>query len=131
MEDKPVIDLSTTVAPGETVAVSHQFDKSGFITHLHARAYPGEETSVQRNFRLWRGGRDEGNPVSLIRSPEGANDALVGDNQTWDFAMRREFEQDDVLEVSYQNTGNYTYPVSTVVAIDYDRGLIERLGGLL
>lgn len=129
-DEKPVIDFSTEVAPDSTVSIEHRFDTDGYVTHLHARAYPGEETAVQRTFQLWKGGKNNGNPIPLVRSPDGANDALIGDDQTWDFDMRRRFEADDVLEVKYRNTGNYDYPVSTVMAVDHDSGMIDRLAGL-
>lgn len=131
MEDKPVIDFSTSVAPGEKKTVAHTFDTDGYITHFHARAYPGEETDVERSVLLWQGGKDNGNPIPIIRSPEGANDTLVGDEQTWDFEMRRAFDADDTLEVVYRNNGSYTHPVSTVIAVDEARNIFEKLGGIL
>lgn len=131
MQDKPVIDFGTVVDPGGTEKVSHTFDSSGFITHLHARAYPGEERAVSREFLLWRGGKDNGNPIPIVRRAADSQDGLRGDNETWDFSMRREFSQNDVLEAVYRNDGSFSYPMSTVMAVDHDRGLIEKLGGLL
>lgn len=132
MNDKPVIDFSTTVPAGGDVTITEKMDTDGFVTSLYARAHPGEETEVARKFRIWHGGKENGNPVSLIRFPEDSAPYLVGDNQTWDFNMRREFKEDDVIEVKYSSTADYDHPVSTVIAVEQERDLISTLtGGLL
>lgn len=131
MEDKPVINFGTTIQPGEKKSITHKFDSSGYLTHLHARAYPGEDRSVERRVFLWRGGRDNGNPIPVMRSPEGADEFLSGQDETWKFDMRRGFGQHDELEVQYRNTGDYAYPCSLVVTVEHERSLLEKLGGLL
>lgn len=132
MHDKPVLDFSTTVPAGETIRISEKMDTDGFVTHLHARAYPGEETDIERSFRVWQGGKENGNPLSIIRHIENANDYLVGDDQTWDFDLRRSFDEDDEIEVVYRSTSDYDHPVSTVLAIENERDLIGTLtGGIL
>ncbi len=131
MEESPVINFSTSVPPGSSESITHIFDDSGYITHFHARAYPGEEMALERQVYLHRDGIDGGNAVPVIRSPEGSNEYLSGDSQTWDFDMRREFDKHDALEVKYVNTGDFEYNASTVITVDHDTNFLEQLGGLL
>lgn len=131
MNDKPVINLGTTIGAGDSKSVSHTFDKAGYITQIHARAYPGEDRSVERRIRLWRGGKDEGNPIPVIRQGDGSDAYLSGQDETWQFDMRREFREKDEIEVSYKNTGEYAYPVQMLVTVEHERSLIEKIGGLL
>lgn len=132
MNDKPVIDFSTTVPARDSLTISETMDTDGYVTNLYARAYPGEENEIQRRMRIWQGGKDNGNPVSLVRYPEGSDAYLAGDDQTWNFSLRREFSEDDVLEVKYTSNSEYDHPVSTVLAVETESGLIDALtGGLL
>lgn len=133
MEKAPPILLQGEVSAGGTVTQEHKFDTGGVVNRLYSVAYAGEEADVERRAVLLKGGKDTGHAVNLLTPADSGDTAsdpfLAGENQTWDFSMRREFEAGDILQVKWTNKdGTNAYPVQAVVGVDHaGAGLFEAL----
>jgi len=100
------------------------------VQRIYARSYIGQETDVEYHCELIPDGA--GNTINLIaQSTSDSIDHLIGNEQTWDFPLRREFDMDDELRFRYvNNDANNDQPVHLRVHVDYEGSLMDRLRGI-
>lgn len=137
MNSQTPILFQGTVAAGGTLTMEESFENAGTITRLYSKAYVGEETSVRRYFQLLPGGRED-SPVNLVTAAtdadEDSEEFLAGNDQEWDFPMRRQFPADSRLRVRFENQdANNAYPVHAIVNADREgvASVLSSLAGVL
>lgn len=115
------------VDAGQTVEVEHTFQREGVIRNLYAKAYPGQELDVEYHLELVKASSE--NTINLFQEASDGNSTtyLVGDDQEWSFASRREFDVDDKLVFRFvNNDGTNAQPVHALVGVDYE-GFFESV----
>jgi len=123
------------VDAGSAAEFTHKFSRSGVINRIYAVSYPGQEIDVEYSVNLVPDGA--GNSINLVaRATDNSLGYLAGDDQTWDFPLRRSFDPNDELRFKYvNNDSNNAHPVHLRVHVDYGGPMIDQLkrltGGIL
>jgi len=117
------------VDSNSTAKFSHTLNRSGTITRIYAESYPGQETDVEYHCELIPDGG--GQAINLIaQASDDALGYLIGNDQTWNFPIRRDFSMDDEIRFKYvNNDSNNSHNVHLRVHVDYEGSMIDRLRG--
>ena len=137
---EPITVVNPSVSPGTTdvqegddTYYTFDFTTDGYITGISASTYVGQQLDLQYRFYLYK--EEQNSKINLIQPLD--KEFIAGNGETFDFDIRRAFENGDELHVAIENdsvTGgdvNREYHANARVFVDYDPSIIDRIRGLL
>lgn len=116
--------FSTTVGPGESGQLTADAERDATVERVDVRFYAGPRLDL----RLVPFVRSDANRVELIDTT--GRDAIVGDNDVFQFEVSEPLGTTDTLGVAFENVDEeHSYDFAVDLQIDREKGQDRVFGG--
>lgn len=113
---KEVVSFRKIIASGTSETIKERLKDDGTVQEVRVRFYAGVERTLKvYPYVLHKAGRRE----DLFTYPTGTETYISGDDDSLNFPVSVDFENDDEIVVACENTGLYPYTLSVDIIIVY------------